>query len=266
MTTLYETSRLTLELRDLVDNGDNSVDIWNFDYPSYYEGDKKTAFERKVIDHFYFRQIGQETVGRFLHCFRTKIREIMPYYIQLYKSQEIMENLEDPFGNVDITETFRQTSNDKTTGTQSGESSGTVNGESNNSVTSSSESNSTDDKTITEDKIRKFSNTPQGSISNVETFMSEGTIEDNGGTEKIVNDSSGSSESTSSGASKETSTGTSSLESTEEKNGTLEHTFTKKGNQGVNTYAHDMKEYRETFLNIDMMIINDLNELFLGVY
>ena len=36
MTTLYDTSRLTIELRDIVDNGDNSVDIWNFDYDSFY--------------------------------------------------------------------------------------------------------------------------------------------------------------------------------------------------------------------------------------
>jgi hypothetical protein len=48
--------------------------------------------------------------------------------------------------------------------------------------------------------------------------------------------------------------------------GTTKHTYTKKGNQGVNTYAHDMKELRDTFLNIDMMIINELKDLFLQAY
>ena len=214
MTTLYDTTRLTIELRDLVDNGDNSVDIWDFEYPSFYEGEEKKTFERKVIDHFYFRQIGQETVGRFLHCFRTKIREIMPYYIQLYKSQEIMENLDDPFGNVDIIETFEQ----ETSG--SSESSG------------SSSSN--------ENRQHKFANTPQGSIENIDNYMSEAFKDEN--EDSSTSNASGSSE------------------------GTVKHTLTRKGNQGVNTYAHDMLELRETFLNIDMMIINDLNELFLGVY
>ena len=74
-------SKLTVELGEIVEKG---VDIWGFDYPSFYEGEEKTAFEKKVIDHFYFRQIGQETVGRFLHYFRARVREIMPYYIKVY--------------------------------------------------------------------------------------------------------------------------------------------------------------------------------------
>ena len=77
----YENTKVTLELREIIESG---INIWDFDYPSYYQGDKKAEFEMKVIDHYYFRQIGQETVGRFLHYFRSKIREIMPLYIQRY--------------------------------------------------------------------------------------------------------------------------------------------------------------------------------------
>lgn len=263
---MWTTTKTTLELRELVDNVENPVDIWNFAYPSYYEGEQKKAFERKVIDHYYFREIGQETVGRWLHMFRTRIREIMPYYIQLYKSEELMNSIEDPFATVDYTETFRQTSTDNTTGSQSGESSGTVNGETSNTSEVTSESSGTDNRTTTEDKERKFSNTPQGSISNLDSYMTEASIEDNGGTDKLESNSSGSSDSSSSGTSKETSSGTSSLETSEEKTGTIEHTLTKKGAMGVTTFGHDMIEYRQTFLNIDMMIINELNDLFLGVY
>lgn len=215
----YYNTEVTVELGCIVEQG---VDIWDFDYPSYYKGDAKKAFEQKVIDHYYFRQIGQETVGRFLKCFRSRINDIMPYYLQLYKSQEIMDAIEDPFGNIDIVETFEQTS----TGTSNATNTGTSSGASSNDFT------------------HKFSNTPQQSISNVELFMSEASID-----KTTVQDESNSNLS---------STGTSS--------GTVQHTFTKKGNQGVNTYAHDMKEFRETFLNIDLMIIEDLNDLFLKVY
>lgn len=302
MTTLYETSKLTVELCDIVDNGDNSVDIWDFDYPSFYKGAEKKAFERKVIDHYYFRQIGSETVGRFLHQFRTKVREIMPYYIQLYESQALMQSIEDPFGNVDIVETFEQESSDTSSGTSSfhnssntsGTTSGTASGTSTNTTsgTESAESetattntsNETTSQTVSEDKEHRFSNTPQGSIENINRYMTEASLDDNstttsgtvattgGGSNNTTTSGTHSStmddtsEATTSGTSSEDATASGDSDSSTTSSGTVKHTFTKKGNQGVNTYAHDVKELRETFLNIDMMIINDLNCLFLGVY
>lgn len=242
MTTLYETTKLTIELRDIVDNGDNSVDIFDFDYPCFYEGDAKKRFERKIIDHYYFRQIGQETVGRFLHMFRTRMREIMPYYNQLYESEKFMQNIEDPFATVDYTETYKETSQGFTSGSSTG------------SSTSSSTASSTDSNTTDENRQRKFSNTPQGSISNIDKYMTDATVENNNITVTGEGSSSGSGESSS----------TNDTETTAE--GTIEHTLTKKGAMGVTTFGHDMIEYRQSFLNIDMMVINELNDLFLGVY
>lgn len=216
---MYNTTKLTVELRDIVKSG---TDIWDFDYPSFYEGDEKKKFEQKVIDHFYFRQIGQETVGRFLHYFRSRIREIMPYYIQLYKSEKYMNEIEDPFATVDYTETYEE----ETSGSATGESS------------------ATSDSTSTEDREHRFHNTPQGAVSNLDSYMTEASIDDNGATESVDSSSTSSSEST----------------------GYTKHTLTKKGAMGVTTFGHDMIEYRESFLNIDMMIINNLQDLFLGVY
>lgn len=234
-TTLESTSKLTIELRDVLAGG---VDIWAFDYPSYYTGVQKLAFEQKVIDHYYFRQIGQETVGRFLHMFRTKILEIMPYYVDMYKSVEIMHNLENPFDNVDVTETFEQ----ETTDSASGESSATNTGTGSSSGTQGS----------TENKEHRFSNTPQGSINNLDSYLTEAAQDAN-----TVSETSESSTETSA-----TSSGTSSSESA----GTVKHTLHRKGNQGVNTYAHDIIEFRKSIINVDMMVINELNELFLGIY
>ena len=222
-TTLESTSKLTLELRDVVAGG---VDLWDFDYPSYYKGEQKTAFEKLVIDHYFFRQIGQETVGRFLHMFRAKIREIMPYYIDMYKSVEIMHGLENPFDNVDVLETFEQ----ETTDSSSGESSSTTSG----------------NASTHEDIEHRFSNTPQGSISNLDNYLTEASQDARDNAFETS----------------ETSDGTSSSESA----GTVRHTLHKKGNQGVNTYAHDMIEFRTSIINVDMMVINELNELFLGIY
>ncbi len=224
---MWNTTKVTLELRDLVENG---VNLWDFEYPSYYKGEEKRAFEQKVIDHYYFRQIGQETVGRFLHYFRTKVREIMPYYLQMYKSVEIMDAIENPFDNVDITETFKQ----ETTGSKTGSATST------NTTTANAESS--------ENLTHKFSNTPQGEISNLDHFLTEA------------------SQDASNNTSEATSTGSGSTTTESETTGSVNHTYTKKGNQGVNTYAHDIIEFRKSIINVDMMIIEDLGELFLKVY
>ena len=57
-------------------------------------------------------------------------------------------------------------------------------------------------------------------------------------------------------------------ESTGETSGSVEHTFTKKGNQGVNTYAHDMIEFRTSIIDVTMQILEDskIKELFMQVF
>lgn len=246
-TPMYSTSKLTVELREIVESG---VNVWDFEYPSFYSGDDKTAFEQKVLDHYWFRQIGQETTGRFLHYFRARIREIMPYYIKMYESVEIMNQLDNPFDNVDIVETFEQTSSGTQSGTNSEKDSASASG--------SQKVSGSDSRTGSEDKTHKYSNTPQGSISNLDRYLTEGSVDENTSTDNGTSEQSGTSESESSSER----SGTHSTTSEE----TLKHTYTKKGNQGVNTYAHDMNEFRTSIIDVDMMIINQLQDLFLAVY
>lgn len=255
ITTLESTSKLTLELRDVIAGG---VNIWDFEYPSYYKDEQKAEFEQKVIDHYYFRQIGQETVGRFLHMFRTRIKEIMPYYIDMYKSVEIMHGLENPFDNVDVVETFEQRSTGTASGSATGESSGSETVEGSASETSER----TDNKTVSDSKSHKFSNTPQGSISNLDSYMTEASVDIASVTEQLDGTASGTSETNTSTST----TGTASQTSSSESSGTVTHTLTRKGNQGVNTFAHDIIEFRKSIINVDMLVINELNDLFLGIY
>lgn len=143
-------SKVTVELGEIVDNG---VDIWDFEHTSFYENEAdQKDFEQKFIDRYRFRQIGQETVGRFLHYFRSKVRELTPYYLDLYESVRLMHSVEDPFQAYDLTETLER----KTTNTGS----------------SSSESSDNGSSTT------KFSDTPQnyvteGQIGNYLTEVTE---------------------------------------------------------------------------------------------
>lgn len=261
----YSNTKVTMELRDVLASKDENgkpFDLWDFDYPSYYEGEAKRAFEQKVIDHYYFHQIGVETIARFKHNFRSRIREIMPYYNQMYHSVEIMNAIDDPFGNVDITETFEETSTGSASGTETGtsETNSTETGTSGSSETVSK----TDGKTASENNARRFSNTPQGSISNIDNYLTEATIEEKEQTENITSNGTVATENESTINNNGRGETSRTSESTSE--GTITHTLTRKGNQGVNTYAHDMIEYRQSFINVDMMIIGALRDLFLLIY
>jgi len=145
-----------------------------------------------------------------------------------------MDDLENPFDNVDVVETFEEES----TGTASGSGSGQQTGNANSSTTQ------------TVNNEHRFSNTPQGAISNIDNYMTEAFKDNN----------------TQSDTATGSSTNQTSSESTSQSSGTVKHTLTRKGNQGVNTYAHDIMEYRQSLIDVDMMIINNLQDLFLGVY
>ena len=295
----YDNTGVTIELREMVENG---VNIWAFDYPSYYKGAEKEAFEKKVTDHYYFRQIGQETPGRWLHYFRTRMREIMPYYIQLYKSVELMEAQENPFQSYDLTEeyieersdtgttsgrTTNQVDAEKTT-ENSGTNSNTVSAEKTDTRTGSDsrnvEKNGTDLSLISNTEQRKFSDTPQGEIANIENYLTDYTetiksgsdnktleaSETNAGehsetgTETGSEESTGTHSETGSESASETTSGTSEVDTTSE--GNMKYTLTRKGNIGVQPLGQEVKALREAFINVDMMIINELKDLFLQVY
>lgn len=214
----WNNTGVTVELRELVESG---INIWDFDYPSYYRGEEKEAFEKKVIDHYYFRQIGQETPARWLHYFRSRILEIMPYYNQLYESVDLMMS-QDPLEIYNLKEEYTE----NTTGTGKVASTG-----------------KTESETAT-GGTKKFSNTPQGSIENLDSYMTEATVSDAHETEKASSDSSGTSENT----------------------GEKKYTLSRKGNIGVQPLGQEINVYRSALINVDTMIIDELKDLFLLVY
>lgn len=303
----YDNSKVTLELRDLVESG---VKIWDFDYPSYYQGEDKIAFEQKVIDHFLFRQIGMETPGRWLHYFRTRIREIMPYYLQIYESVELMKNVGDPFEAYNLKEEFTRTHNTKGTtqgsrqndtemdGTYSNTMNTSRTGEQNTDTDTDTNGTLTGSATKTLDgthntendseTVRKHSDTPQGSIDNIESYMTDATKE-NGNTSETVTDdvtettsesktetqtvnTTASTETTEtantegSGTNHDTHKATETTDTTTEDEGSESYTLTRRGNIGVQPLGAEIKVYREALINVDMMIIHELNDLFLKVY
>lgn len=224
------------------------------DYPMYKSKNEEVytliptreKLNQKLLDHYKYREIGFETVGRFIDELRIAMNEIMPYYYQLYKSADVLNGVDDPFGNVDIVESYEEITTGKATGTSKSES--------NSNAESNSESNMNDkSKSV-------HSATPQTNLTitsaDIDTIPYADDVNWNDNT------------STSNGKNTDKANSTANGESKSATEGTTKHTLSRKGNQGVSTYAHDLNELRETFKNIEQMIINDdrIVELFMLVY
>lgn len=118
----YELSDyLTQEQIDVI----NSAGIWS-----------KDKLARKIVDHYYMRESGLETIGLFRHYAKVTMQELMEEYLPLIYSISIQY---DPLVNVDYTETFNRTADN------------------------TGESNSTSNNTSS--GLVVASNTPQGQIS-----------------------------------------------------------------------------------------------------
>ena len=279
---------MTVVLRSLMENEQSktALDKALSTYPLYV-GKKeydliptREALNEKILNHYKYREIGFETVGRFLDELKITMCEIMPYYNELFKSVEIMADLENPFDNVDVTETFEETRTDNATTERTDNASTEGKTTSKGKATSQQETsdNRSNDKTTTGQTTstgkNKFSDTPQGNISNINNYLTEYREEQNTanshGSEIDVNRGSSASNSTDNSEATETAEGESTATShgTSNATGTTRHTFTKKGNQGVNTYAHDMNEFRTSIIDVVDRIIHDkrIAELFMLVW
>lgn len=67
--------------------------IFDFDYPIFDEA-YRGVLEKKILRHYYTREIGQETFGLFQLFLSDKMNEIMPYYNQLYESELLKHQIE----------------------------------------------------------------------------------------------------------------------------------------------------------------------------
>ena len=192
---------------------DNSWNIFDEDY--------RKVLCKKILKHYYTREIGAEVVGLWIMWLNRRMGEIMPYYNQLYESEKLKF---DPLNDTDVT----TTSNRKidTENNSTGDSSG-----------SSSSNNTSRDL---------YADTPQGALNGVEseTYLTNARkIMDTGTT----NDSN-------------------SYNSSGSGNSNDDYFERVTGKRGGENYSDMLRKYRETFLNIDMMVIKELDDLFLNLW
>lgn len=231
------------------DNVDDIVSkSWNKIFTSkavFFDEEYRSVLCQKILKHYYLREIGSETVGIWKLWMNTRLEEIMPFYNQLYKSALIEFN---PLYDVDLKRTHNRKidSSKQDTGTSQSVSSGEIHV----SETSSGSSNNT--------KKDLYSDTPQGAITGLENenYLTNAR--------KVTDTGSTSNENSSSGTNKTTVNDDTSNTGTA--NSLEDYVENVSGKQGSESYSSMLLKFRETFLNIDMQVIEEFSDLFMGLW
>lgn len=218
--------------------------IFDFDFPIWDES-YRNVLCTKIIKHYYTREIGLETYGLWKLKLETKLNEIMPYYNELYATTTYEYN---PLYDVDYTRVTNgdESGENKRSNIKSGNNkrSGTVENDGSNIGSSNN--------------VSKYSDTPQGALT--------GVLNDNYLTNVTVNDSSGSSQR----ADKTTYDVNDSTDNSENDIGnfstTKEYIEHVAGKYPGGSFTKRIVEYRDAIINIDMLIIDSLSDLFMKVW
>lgn len=100
-------SKYTTELRYVIEQELDNLNLphnpsnWKYtyekiglaDYPLFEEGYRETL-NTKIIRHYYTREIGAETIGRFKMFVQDAMYLVMPFYNQMYESEKLNAGLD----------------------------------------------------------------------------------------------------------------------------------------------------------------------------
>ena len=242
--------------------------IFDFDFPIFDEG-YRNVLETKILKHYYTREIGLETYGLWKLKLDTKLNEIMPFYNQLYKSALLEFN---PLYEVDYTKTGNRDSSGTRDNSESSNESYEESNEykENHEDSSSSSSDGTLTKGTTTTTTNYYSDTPQGAITNVidGTYLTNATYNVAGNTGSDTTNNSGNSDNDGSSKSNNDKDGSRKGSKTSKGNLTDTESYLEsvRGKTSGKSYSSLLMEYRETFINIDMMVIEELSDLFFGLW
>ena len=230
-------ANFTMEIRELVHhpliNG-----VFTFDYEFYSDNiqDKET-FEKLFVSHFYFREIGFETPERFKMKLQSKLNLIMPYYRQLALTEwDKVRSIEQMMESKNLTETTEHIQ----------------------SIQGNSETQS--NQTSSSNAIQNATSTNESKASNLADGVSQSSLDDGYLT------SSGKTEQTDNTQSEATGKTNQSVLGNNEQQLTEKTTFTSNGDIGIQTPAYAIAEWRKIIINLNQMIINECEDLFMKIY
>lgn len=222
--------------------------VFDFDFPIYDEN-YRSVLCKKILKHYYTREIGLETVGLWKLKLDTKMNEIMPYYNERYRSADLSYN---PLHDVDYTRV--------TNGDETGENSRNNEGSNDRVRSDSRRSNSRNSESSVNDVTDKYSDTPQGGLTGLknDNYLTSARI------------ANGSNNNIGEREDRENSDVNENAISSNKENGNfsttkeyIEHVV---GKMGTGSYAKAISEFRNAIINVDIEIIDELDELFMKLW
>lgn len=232
----------TVELGCLVENG---FDLGMNSYP-IFDDDYREQLNNKIIEHFWFREIGQETPQLFKMLLNRTMNEIMPYYNELYKSTLLDYN---PLTNVDVTTTANRDiarAEDRTTDRKDAY----ATNRSESAQSSSGSNTASTGRTVN-------SMTPQMQLAGNEDYASSLVdVSSNADTNGTTQSSASSKDSGQTDVNE-----LAKMNATDTEN-YVDHVA---GLQGI-TAANAIMQMRDAIINVDMMVIYALEPLFMQVW
>lgn len=241
-------SKYTITIKNLMDNN------FNFNLQTYpiFDENYRPILNRKILYHYYEREIGFETPALFRLYLNNTLNEIMPFYNNLYNAQQ--EALQNIFNNIEITENL--TGKDKKVDSVTTSSSSTnLNNTNVNTDSQSSNNAETNNKNL-------FQDTPQGNIDTTafenQTWATNLTLEKNNSNSNI-NDVSHSYTSSDLRT-------TDNVENNLNSNSTNEYVKNIVGRNGNKYTIEILNDVKQNLMNIDLLIINELDTLFMQIY
>ena len=238
----------TTEIRQMNDNP--LIGVFTFDYDFYSDNPKdKEEFEKLFIEWFYFREIGFETPQHFKIRLQAKLNLIMPYYRQLAMTEwNKVKTVELMMSSKNVTDTITHEQ--------------TITGNNESSV--SGESNQSGSHTLSQQQ--STTNEQNMSGSNLADGVAQASLNDGYLTSVSKATDSGSQNLT--GTDSNTSELTTNQSSSGTNNQVLSEstTITSIGDIGIQTPAYAITEWRKVLININQMIIDECNDLFMKIY
>ena len=214
------------------------------DYWSTHNVDYKPVLEQKILRHYYTREIGLETVELWKLKLNTTLAEIIPKYNLLYKTYDaIIDKL---ISNVDLTETRNDKGNTTTSGTSTGNTTSTNNGSGSS------------------DAWQTANDTPQGGLNGLEDNKYLSSAVHNKG--KTTQSSSATTDNTSSSTANTENKSDGKTTNASTANTTNEYIKHIVGNNGSINYIDEYNKLLNGYMNIDKMIIDELEPLFMGLF
>ena len=250
----------TMEIREMVN--DSLVGLFTFDYDFYSDNLKdKEEFEKLFTQWYYYREIGFETPHHFKVRLQAKLNLIMPYYRQLALTEwDKVRTIEQMMESKNLTETTEHTQ--ELTGTDKSDIQGSNTSISHDSLTAEQSTNGTN--STTQDQSAKQSNLSDG-VS--QATLSDGYLTNAGetNTQTEQTDSQTANTSTENNGNSQLSM---SQHSSSNRGQTLTETttFTSKGDIGIQTPSYAIAEWRKVLINLNQLIIDECNDLFMKIY